>query len=620
MRGTRVVLICLIALSFLLAPARQSWAGPHRDTVCQGCGDGPGCTPCSAGGGSSSYSRGPGIAWGGMTKRNMESLGRECRGKPLCYLVLGSIGLVAGAITDVPYYAVKGVGYGLYYGGKGLYYGGMGLGKGLAYTGRSIGRGIAYPFNRPPKPKLPPTTWEQYKHDVLRHQKALTKANKANRENQRWCINRVPLEVSAGRSEWETRCNPGEAISRAALPKTVLADEIAAVVTESPPTTPPAVNVSPSAAEAAIAPAAGAIPALQDSEKALGENEAQAKKAGESGFDDPGPMAGKPTPAPVSAGGAAVDSDPGPEPESLLGQQTTPAAGTKDRSEEISVGIEPGRNPAAPSAPESTTTGAIPKTGNVPADVSSKPESDPAIAASPKAIPTASPPHVNPTAPSPQAAAPTTPGKPATTSSSPAPTPKFALPKEISVEDGGDSMYRSKVLRDLELISRTTSGRTLLKSIKDSGQKLRIHNDMFRGKKHGHWTWTDPPPTTASAPGYLKGGKPGDKIDAQIGYDPDSTNLRGRKGGKYYSAKWAGPPNASADVWLFHEMVHADDFMNGRYDATLIKNMPPHDKEKFGAGELRAVGLIGTHAYSENVYRSERLRPDGKPFLKREFY
>lgn len=155
----------------------------------------------------------------------------------------------------------------------------------------------------------------------------------------------------------------------------------------------------------------------------------------------------------------------------------------------------------------------------------------------------------------------------------------------------------------------------------EDGAKLRIHNDMLAGVKHGDWAWTDPFPSTIHDPGYRERvAKPGAKADTQIGYDPDAVNIRGKKGGKYYDAKWARPPNASADVWLFHEMVHADDFMNGNFDATKIKNKPPHGLERHAAGELRAVGLIGAHAYSENVYRSERFRADGKPFLKREFY
>lgn len=265
MRGYRVVLACLLALSCFLAPARESWAGTQRDAICQGCGDGPGCTPCSSSDGSSSSSSNPGIAWGGMTKRNMETVGRDCAGKPLCFLVRGTFGLLGGAITDVPYYAVKGVGYGLYYGGKGLYLGARGLGKGLAYTGRSIGRGIAYPFNRPPKPKLPPTTWEQYKHDVLRHQKALTKANKANKANQRWCMSRVPLAVSANRAEWEERCNPGDAVSRTALPPDILAPAPAIVETAAVVGTP--ANAAPIVD--APAPATVRTPASDSAAKIL---------------------------------------------------------------------------------------------------------------------------------------------------------------------------------------------------------------------------------------------------------------------------------------------------------------------------------------------------------------
>ena len=156
MRGDRVVLACLLALFCILAPVREVSAGPQRDSVCQGCGNGPGCDPCSGGG--PSYRRDAPINWGHTFQKNWEALPRECGNAPLCYVFNGTLAVMSGMLWDAPYYAVKGVGYGLYYGGIGLGKGAVGLGKGLAYTGRAIGRGIAYPFNRPPKPILPPTT------------------------------------------------------------------------------------------------------------------------------------------------------------------------------------------------------------------------------------------------------------------------------------------------------------------------------------------------------------------------------------------------------------------------------------------------------------------------------
>jgi hypothetical protein len=120
------------------------------------CVDSRGCG--SDGGGSSGSSGGysPGINWGHMTSRNMAMVKGECGDKPLCFLVQGTIGLVCGAVTDVPYYAVAGVGYGLYYGVVGLGKGAVGIGKGAAYAGRAIGHGIAYPFTRTSKPASAP--------------------------------------------------------------------------------------------------------------------------------------------------------------------------------------------------------------------------------------------------------------------------------------------------------------------------------------------------------------------------------------------------------------------------------------------------------------------------------
>lgn len=150
---------------------------------------------------------GPSIAWGGMSKRATENI-KECGSNPLCMLVRAAVGYPIALIFDGPYYAVKGVGYSLYYTG-------VGIGK----AGKAIGRGIAYPFRDRPRP--PPESWEAYKSQVLRMQKKLAKRDKASRENAKWCKGHVPLSHGPSRGEWEARCNPGDIISRMSLPADV---------------------------------------------------------------------------------------------------------------------------------------------------------------------------------------------------------------------------------------------------------------------------------------------------------------------------------------------------------------------------------------------------------------
>jgi hypothetical protein len=106
---------------------------------------------------------------------------------------------------DAPLYIAKGLVIGGYYGGKGL-----------AAAARGTGRAIAYPFNRPAKPIPPASTWEEYKRHVLAYQKAVTKKNPANKDNQLWCKTHLPLSMGANRENWEARCNPNGSVERTA--------------------------------------------------------------------------------------------------------------------------------------------------------------------------------------------------------------------------------------------------------------------------------------------------------------------------------------------------------------------------------------------------------------------
>lgn len=192
------------ALALLMATAvpasAQTWV---TRTQCVSNCDIPASTSSSTYGSEG----GPHIAWGRMSSHATDRV-KECGTNPLCMLMRAAVGYPIAFVFDAPYYAVKGVGYGLYYGA-------IGIGK----AGKAIGRGIAYPFRDRPQP--PPGSWEAYKRQILRMQKKLAKRDKASRENAKWCKGHVPLSHGPSRADWEARCNPGDIISRVSLPADV---------------------------------------------------------------------------------------------------------------------------------------------------------------------------------------------------------------------------------------------------------------------------------------------------------------------------------------------------------------------------------------------------------------
>jgi uncharacterized Zn-binding protein involved in type VI secretion len=176
----------------------------------------------------------------------------------------------------------------------------------------------------------------------------------------------------------------------------------------------------------------------------------------------------------------------------------------------------------------------------------------------------------------------------------------------ITIE--GTPEYQAKVVRDLNIISSTPSGQRLLTSMESSGQQCRIHTDNGTG----NWAWTDPPPTTAGAPGYLQAdGTAGSPANTEIGYNPDRTHLSGPPGSPYNTADWAQEGNRPADVGLYHEMVHADDMQHGRMDSDMGTNAGPRAGDPLAHSESRAVGLppYDGESYSENTYRDDRGLP-----------
>ena len=68
--------------------------------------------------------------------------------------------------------------------------------------------------------------------------------------------------------------------------------------------------------------------------------------------------------------------------------------------------------------------------------------------------------------------------------------------------------------------------------------------------------------------------------------------------------------NRPADVGLSQELGHADDMMYGKIDMSMGKNTGPQAGNPVAKAELRAVGLDGDYAYSENAYRKERGLPE----------
>ncbi|NTV95634.1 MAG: hypothetical protein HGA75_09490, partial [Thiobacillus sp.] len=169
----------------------------------------------------------------------------------------------------------------------------------------------------------------------------------------------------------------------------------------------------------------------------------------------------------------------------------------------------------------------------------------------------------------------------------------------ITIE--GTPEYQAMVVRDLNTIAGTPSGERLLASMAASGRQCRIHTD----NNEGNWAWTDPPPTGNE-------GTHGNQADTEIGYNPERTSLSGPPGSPYNTANWAQEPNRPADVGLFHEMVHADDMMNGRMPTTEGNNTGPMAGTPIADSELRAAGLppYDGESYSENSYRGDRGLPE----------
>jgi hypothetical protein len=176
------------------------------------------------------------------------------------------------------------------------------------------------------------------------------------------------------------------------------------------------------------------------------------------------------------------------------------------------------------------------------------------------------------------------------------PAAEKKVPNGISVK--GTPKFTQDATRDLDKIKSTPAGRELVQAIAKSGRKVDI---KYAPQNPGTVTW--------DRDAEQKNGKPGQKSDAHVAYDPATKRLAPHPATKgVYDGKEAWQKKAPADVLLFHELVHARDATNG----TLL---PGQSKESNGKGvhnfELSAVGVKPNplNPSSENQYREARGLP-----------
>lgn len=276
------------------------------------------------------------LALGGMTQRtfgNTAARLRDCGSNPFCVMMgiaAGCIVVPIGMMLDAPYYAVKGVGYGLYYGA-------VGIGGGMAATGR----GIASAFRADPA-KLAAAAapascsgetetfseyraWEACKKRILKRQKTLTKQSATNAENEKWCKGHVPLGASEQRVDWISRCNPSGSVAAGAGPAATPPTATA------PATTAPATGNAGATASGTSTGGAPSTGEISQAGEASSSGAAPAQAGGGSGAA-PGPAAQNAgAPAGAGAGGdsgsqGAADQSGGTAATQQSAQQKPPSA------------------------------------------------------------------------------------------------------------------------------------------------------------------------------------------------------------------------------------------------------------------------------------------------------
>ena len=295
---------------------------PAGAAVCDGWGGGN-CVDArmsrSSSSSSSSSSGEPPVFFDGHRTQHALEMVRECGSNALCGMFRAMVVIPLGLMFDAPVYAVKGVGYGLYYGA-------VGIGRGVAYPfkagaaaraeKRRKAREVVACVDRPNGVESFDAyrAWERCKKDILKRQKALTKNDPSNKENELWCKGHIPLSSGPNTSGWLARCNPGGSTTFGPPPQETASTPAAPapaeppkpVVPESPKGAPSAPANPPNAAstgqvQSSISnlPATEAAPAPAAGDEAL-------KGSGQDGFDSKGTLIGPMISASFSIGLAVM--------------------------------------------------------------------------------------------------------------------------------------------------------------------------------------------------------------------------------------------------------------------------------------------------------------------------
>ena len=157
------------------------------------------------------------------------------------------------------------------------------------------------------------------------------------------------------------------------------------------------------------------------------------------------------------------------------------------------------------------------------------------------------------------------------------------------------NLFRNQVIRDLEKIYDTDTGKAMLESLAKSGKKVSIIHTMSGNAIGGY---------TEKEARYLQAdGKAGAGTNSVIRYYPSIVSL-----GK--EDEWDVRPPA---IGLAHELIHAEQAAYGRMidgkapNGSALKLAGSKAKEEADIRELEAVGVppYDTYPFSENKIRAQ---------------